>query len=536
MTVYNRRGFLAGAAAAGAGLASGVALGSTPASAGTTGTRCVPEFGPFVVKPGDPRFDSMRSGHNMRFTGAPDQVTVVGSAEQVVDAVGAAVAAGKRLVARSGGHCMEDFTTTSDIKAVVDLSQMTAVYHDARRGAFAVEPGALVGEVAETLFKGWGVMIPFTGCATVGIGGHIPGGGYGFFSRKHGLSVDHLNAVEVVTVDASGRPRVIVATDSPSDPNRDLFWAHTGGGAGNFGIVTRYWFRTPGVTSTDPTRLLPRIGNQRARLLMWSWDAMTEQAFTTLVGNYCTWYQNNSAPGSPAVNLWGTLTTNHRSAGTLMLLAGVDESVSGGQALLDAHFAAVTSGVGVEPMVDVQETTPWLDPRNWVSDPAGRQKNKTADLRRSYTPAQIATLYRHLSDDSYYNPNALVNITGFGGRINSVASGATAAVHRDSVLRVYFTAGGWSSSYEDEANMAWIRNLYRELYQDTGGVPVPNAVNGGAFINYPDRDLADPAWNTSGTPWHALYYRDNYPRLQRIKRQYDPRNVFRHGLSIGLPS
>jgi Berberine and berberine like. len=66
-------------------------------------------------------------------------------------------------------------------------------------------------------------------------------------------------------------------------------------------------------------------------------------------------------------------------------------------------------------------------------------------------------------------------------------------------------------------------------------VPVPDEVNDGSYIGYPDVDLADPAWNTSEVPWHALYYKDNYPRLQRIKRRYDPLDVFRHGLSVQLP-
>jgi FAD/FMN-containing dehydrogenase len=54
----------------------------------------------------------------------------------------------------------------------------------------------------------------------------------------------------------------------------------------------------------------------------------------------------------------------------------------------------------------------------------------------------------------------------------------------------------------------------------------------GAFINHPDTDLADPALNTSGVPWHTLYYQENYPRLQRVKARWDPRNVFHHALSI----
>jgi len=81
-------------------------------------------------------------------------------------------------------------------------------------------------------------------------------------------------------------------------------------------------------------------------------------------------------------------------------------------------------------------------------------------------------------------------------------------------------------------NLTWARAFYRDLFSKTGGVPVPGEAFGGALINHPDTDLADPALNTSGVPWHTLYYGEDYPRQQRIKARRDPRNVFRHALSI----
>ena len=91
---------------------------------------------------------------------------------------------------------------------------------------------------------------------------------------------------------------------------------------------------------------------------------------------------------------------------------------------------------------------------------------------------------------------------------------------------------GWIDPQDGEKHLQWVRAFYRDLFAETGGVPVPGDVYDGALINHPDTDLADPTMNASGVPWHTLYYRDNYPRLQRIKARYDPRNVFRHALSI----
>jgi hypothetical protein len=93
----------------------------------------------------------------------------------------------------------------------------------------------------------------------------------------------------------------------------------------------------------------------------------------------------------------------------------------------------------------------------------------------------------------------------------------------------------WNDPADDNANIAWNRDSYRAVYAATGGVPVPDDVTDGCYINYPDIDLNDPHQNRSGVPWSALYYKGNYPRLQQVKKTYDPLNVFRHGQSVELP-
>ena len=91
---------------------------------------------------------------------------------------------------------------------------------------------------------------------------------------------------------------------------------------------------------------------------------------------------------------------------------------------------------------------------------------------------------------------------------------------------------GWLNQSEEAESLRWVRSFYRALFADTGGVPVPSDRYDGTFINHPDVDLIDPTLNTSGVPWYTLYYRENYPRLQRIKERWDPRNVFHHALSV----
>ena len=211
------------------------------------------------IGPGDSRYLAVvEKNFNKRFRASPDYVRLVSSTEQVVSAVEEAVREGRRLVVTSGGHCLEGFVSDREVRVILDVSPMKRVYYDAEMGAVAVEAGATVGETFRALFETWGVVVPLGEYPGIGMGGHVAGGAFGFLCRQFGLAADYLYAVEVVTVDAEGRASSVVATREASDPNRELWWAHTGGGAGNFGVVTRFWFRSPEVSGEDPAGLLPR--------------------------------------------------------------------------------------------------------------------------------------------------------------------------------------------------------------------------------------------------------------------------------------
>jgi len=105
------------------------------------------------------------------------------------------------------------------------------------------------------------------------------------------------------------------------------------------------------------------------------------------------------------------------------------------------------------------------------------------------------------------------------------------AAQRESIIDMAVNAG-WLAPEDEARHLGWTRAFYRDLFADTGGVPVPGPVANGTIINHPDADLADPTWNTSGVPWSTLYFKDNYPRLQRVKARWDPRDVFRHALGV----
>lgn len=524
---FSRRGLLGSAAAAGAG----AALLPVPARAAeeAAGTPAA-----VTVGASDARYLDLTSrGYNARFTAAPDSVRLVHSTEQVVAVVQEAVRDGRRIGVRGGGHCLDGLVDDPDVRILVDMSEMDAVRYDPARRAFLVEGGATLGHVYRTLYLEWGVALPGGTCPTVGVGGHVTGGGYGAMCRQHGAVVDHLYAVEVVTVDASGTARAVVATREPGDPHRELWWAHTGGGGGTFGIVTRYWFRSPDATGTDPAGLLPRPPKTLLKSTVTiRWSDLTEAAFTALIADHGAWHARNSVAGSAYDSLHSVLVLYNRVQGAVVLNTQIDGTLADASALLDAYVTAVAGGIGA-PYAEVRSSWPWL--KTTLKDPYdtglyNRTKSKGAYLRRGWSAAQASTLYGYLSDAGY-DGHAGILLYSYGGKVNTVASSATALAQRDSVLKANFTTY-WPDAASDDRHVTWMRNLYRDLYAVTGGVPVPNDTNDGSYINYPDTDLADPAWNTSGVSWQSLYFKGNLARLQAVKAAWDPHNVFHHRLSV----
>jgi hypothetical protein len=490
------------------------------------------------IGPDDPRYLAVvEKRFNKRFRASPDYVRLVSSTDQVVSAVEEAVREGRRLVVTSGGHCLEGFVSDPEARVIIDVSPMKRIYYDEERGAVAVEAGATVGEAFRTLFETWGVVIPLGEYPEIGMGGHVVGGAFGFLCRQLGLAADYLYAVEVVTVDEGGRAGSVVATRETSDPHRDLWWAHTGGGGGNFGIVTRYWFRSPGALGEDPARLLPRAPESITTFKAeWNWSDIDQPSFLRLLRNHGIWCERNSDADSPFASLW-TLFEIHRKQFGKIIIRGVSTAGEAAERQVDDHLAALGEGVGAPNGRELARMS-WLEfalnpfPDLFGAPPGGVSvKGKDALLKKRFTDRQIGVAYDHLTRTDRDVTGGMLGLATYGGRVNTVAPDATAAAHRGSILDIACTTG-WLDPREEAENLTWVRELYGDLFAESGGVPVPGEMYDGALINHPDVDLADPALNTSGVPWHTLYYKASYPRLQRIKARWDPRDVFRHALSI----
>ncbi len=474
----------------------------------------------------DPRYPTLVRGFNQRWIGRPRSVDVCGDTAQVVQAVQRALDAGQRITVRSGGHCYEDFVSDNDDGVILDLSPMRAVSRDRATSWYGVEAGATLWDVYSQLYKEYGVTIPGGSCYSVGAGGHITGGGYGLLSRKHGLTVDYLHAVEVVHVNADYRVETITVSRDSSDPaERDLWWAHLGGGGGNFGVVTRFWFRDP-----------PQAPSHASLLnIAWNWSDLDQEAFTQLVTNYGQFLEANSAVGSSYTGLFSLLHLTNQAAQQIVLTAQyvgeephrLDDFARAVGQTLPQHVRQVVP-VGyhhfVVPTTTVQRM-PWLLATQALNGSGAprRGKYKSAYMIKAFPERQIAVMWQFLNEVGYANPQALLQVDSYGCQVNAIAPAATALPQRTSVMKLQYQTY-WTDPSEDAEHLRWIRDFYTAMYGERG--PVPDGIVDGCYVNYPDGDLLN---------WQYLYYKENYPRLQAAKARWDPHNVFHHQQSIERP-
>jgi hypothetical protein len=499
-----RRRFLSvgGGVLAGAGTLTLPRLGRTA----TPEAPVLPGLRP--VFPADPRYDTMVMGFNRRWTGTPAYIQVVRSPAETLAAVQSALRARRRITVRGGGHCYENFVSANDGGVIIDLSGMQGVSREPS-GQIRVEAGATLWNVYETLFKDYNLTLPGGSCYSVGVGGHIVGGGYGLLSRLQGLVVDYLTAVDVICVNRQGQARLVRAVKG--DPvTGGLLWAHTGGGGGNFGIVTAYYFSA---LPSPPREVL-------FASTTWPWATMPAAGFARLLRNYGQFLQANSSPRSPYAGLFSLLHLFHQSAGKITMGT---QAAGPAMALLPTFLEQV--GDGVPGGTTTTISLPWLQATQTLNGSGRNQrgKAKSAYMTAPFPDDQIQAIYSALTDPNYVNPQAVLQVDSYGCRINAVAPKATAVPQRSSIMKLQYQTY-WTLPSEDAVNLNWISSFYARVYAATGGVPVSNDVTDGCFINYCDADLP--------SSWPALYYKDSYPALQAVKARWDPRNVFHHAQSI----
>ena len=488
-----------------------------------------------VITPGDPdyKYWNGRSA-NVRLKGNPSQIIPVNSIETLAMALQETVNKNHRLAIRGGGHCLENFVSDDAVEVIIDISGIKGIQYDPEFNAIEIMAGVTLGEMHEKLYNQWGILLPVGEHPAIGIGGHIQGGAFGFLCRQHGLGADYLYAIEILWINENGKVEKTVATLEKADSNRELWWAHTGGGAGNFGVVTRYWFRTPGIETREPSTLLPRApAVVETAEIDWNWNDVNEESFQQLVSNYCNWCKEHTAYGTGADSLFATLHLWSKVMGKIQLKAVLIDDQQADEVLQDL-LQALGNEMDVTYNLERKKLT-WLEFAlhpfpDIFTDQKGSFKVKDAFLLEPFSTAQMRVMYHYLTSGTN-SPGGFFGLATYGGKVNTIAPDATASFQRSAILTTACVSG-WLEPAEEDKYLDWVRNCYRDIYIHSGGVPVPDKNIGGCIIAHPDNDLADPHWNRSGLPWHTFYYQDNYARLQQVKAKWDPLNIFQHALSV----
>jgi len=325
------------------------------------------------------------------------------------------------------------------------------------------------------------------------------GGGIGMSARKFGLTCDNL--LEATVVLADGRALVVDAHNHP-----DLYWALRGGGGGNFGIVTRLVFRTHPVDNVVTYSLEWPWAD--AKRVIDAWQNLAPHAPDGLFSVLNV----NAAAGSSA-------NPHITSAGQFY---GTEDRL---RALLQPLAAAGT------PLRFTTTNHTYLSAQlMWAGcgslgvchlPPQGNRGRSTFAAKSSFSSRPLssagidALLHQLEARRATGTGSGIVLLDSYGGAINRVAKARTAFVHRDALFSMQYLAY-WDASASAAPNVAWLRRCYAALR------PYVSAF---AYQNYIDPDLST---------WPHAYYGSNLPRLRRIKRTYDPANIFHSRQSIRL--
>jgi FAD/FMN-containing dehydrogenase len=428
-----------------------------------------------LLFPGDVGYDVSRTVWNAMIDRRPAVVVHCAGVNDIKRAVDFARTHGLMTSVKGAGHNIAG-SAVCEGGLLIDLSAMRSVRVDPEARVAHVEPGATLGDFdAET--QAFGLSTPLGINSTTGVAGLTLGGGFGWFSRKHGMTIDNLLAVDVITAEgrfvrASGRE------------HSDLFWALRGGG-GNFGIVTRFEFRLhplgPGVLSGLVVYPLKEAASALKQYRQFAKDQSDE---TTV------WAVLRKAPPLPFLPpaVHGT---------EIIAFAKAVEPVR--------HFGkALGEHIGVQPYRSWQQAfDPLLTPgaRNyWKS-------NNFADL----SDGAIETTIRYAGN--LPSPHCEIFFGQIGGATMRPAADSAAYPHRDTMY-VCNVHGRWDTPAEDRKGMDWARGFFRDT--------APHAT-GGVYVNFLTDDETDRVKEAYGP---------NYRKLAEIKKKYDPQNLFRVNQNI----
>jgi FAD/FMN-containing dehydrogenase len=439
-----------------------------------------------VLLPADSGFDEARSIWNAMIDRRPALIVRCAGVADVRRAVAFARENDLLLAVRGGAHNIAGSAVCDD-GLMIDLSPMKSVRVDPVARRAYVEPGATLADFDHEA-QAFGLAIPLGINSTTGVSGLTLGGGFGWLSRKYGMTVDSLVSADVVTADGE-------LVRAAADSHEDLFWAIRGGG-GNFGVVTMFEFQLHPVG--------PEVFGGLVVLPL-------DQAKEALKK-----YRAATADMPDDLSVWAVL----RLAPPLPFLP---QEVHGKPiiAFASCYTGAVADGPGALEAVR-QFGTPYgehLGPMPYAMWQQAFDPLLTPGARNYWKSHNLAELSDGLLDvlidaiGKLPSPQCEIFFGQVGGQTARVAAEATAYPSRDAkyVMNVH---GRWSDASGDERCIGWSRAFFEAA--------TPFAL-GSVYVNFLTQEEAGRI---------SAAYGPNYDRLVAVKTRYDPHNLFRHNQNI----
>ncbi len=443
-----------------------------------TGTLCLP---------GDAGYDEARTIWNAMIDKHPAAVVRATSPADVARAIVFAREHGVELSIRGGGHNIAG-NAVCDGGLMLDLTPMKSVRIDPHLRTARVEPGVTLAEFDREA-QAYGLATPLGINSTTGVAGLTLGGGFGWVSRKFGLTIDNLISADVVLADGT-----LVHASAEEEP--DLFWAIRGGG-GNFGVVTSFEFR---LHSIGPQVLAGLIVHPfaQAREVLRGFRRVVRSAPDDLT----CWAVLRKAPPLPFLPA-----DIHGKEVLVLGVCYVGDPAQGEAAVgpIRALGRPIADVVGPMPFVQWQQA---FDPLLT----AGRRNYWKSHDFVELGDAAIELLTGFAT--RLPSPETEIFIASLGGAVNRVPATATAFPHRD-VNFAMNVHTRWADASQDGACIRWAREFFDAM--------APHAT-GGVYVNFMPEDESDRVRRGA--------YGVNYDRLAQLKRRYDPTNLFRKNQNI----
>jgi hypothetical protein len=426
-----------------------------------------------LLLPSNGAYDVARKLWNGMIDKHPAMIAYCANASDIVNAVNFARDHELVVAVKGGAHSFSG-KSACDGGLMIDLSGMKGIEVDAKKRTARVQPGVVGGEL-DALTQPHGLAAMTGAIGHTGIAGLTLGGGISRVSRKYGLMIDNLRSVDIVTAD--GKRRHASANEHP-----DLFWALRGGG-GNFGVVTSFKY--------DLHPVGPEL---LAGSIIYPYDQGRD---------LLSFYQDFAAEApdelSATISI-GTSPEGERSVGIEVIYVGDPAVGERAIAPLRKYGKPTADNVGLMQYNTLQTG----------SDEAlrhGLMYYMKSGFVDEFSPGLIDNLLGSFSADA----PIFVFSEHLRGAISRVGQQETAFSHRGAFGNIG-VVGAWEDPAENEVNIAKVRGYFKSWSDHTIGF----------YTNL----------NEEGEKKTHSNYGPNYPRLVRIKKRYDPRNMFRLNANI----